>query len=66
MKTITIDYDLYKDELDKARQEGFDIIPDLKVRLKEFLENCNGYTTRDRFEKARTELIIILKKLESE
>lgn len=66
MKTITMDYDLYKDELDKAREEGFNVIPDLKVKLKEFLEYCNGYTSIDKFNRSRQELINILHKLESE
>jgi hypothetical protein len=37
MKTITLDYDLYLSELEKAKDNGIQIRSDLILKLKEFL-----------------------------
>jgi uncharacterized coiled-coil DUF342 family protein len=66
MKTITIDYNLYIKELNEARIEGFDKLPDLKKNLKSLLEKINTTSTNDEFEKSKRKLTEILYSLEKD
>lgn len=50
MKTITLDFELYKNELRKARSEGFSRRPDMQKELKRFLIESNSYDNKIRQE----------------
>lgn len=44
MKTITLDYDTYKQELTLAKIEGTSVVSNLKEKLTEILADIDSYS----------------------
>lgn len=62
VKTITMDFDLYLQELRDAKVQGFEEIPNLKVRLERLLASIAGYDRTELY-RARIELVDMLNAL---
>lgn len=65
MKTITMDFETYQEELKQARIKGFDVTKGLHSKLTSLIEvlSC-GLMDRDAFYKAKRDLANLLKELE--
>lgn len=50
MKTITIDYELYKKELLQAKTDGFEVVKELKKEIDNILSALNSYSGKERDE----------------
>lgn len=47
-KTITIDYDMYRQELLDAQQRGFEVVVDLKADINQIAKDFRGYDSETR------------------
>jgi hypothetical protein len=65
MKTITIDYNLYLQELRDAKEEGFNIVPKLKPELEKLCGILsNGYASSQELYQCRTKIYDIILQLD--
>lgn len=48
MKTITIDFETYQNELKNARIEGFNKRGDIYGQLKKYIQHLESYNTHER------------------
>ena len=65
MKQITIDYKLYQQELTDAAMDGAKVTVELIDSIDDCLSHLSGYSTQEKFYKAKQELQVILKNLKS-
>lgn len=62
MKTITIDFALYQQELLNERTRGFEIVRDLKLKIVRVVDSMNGCSKKE-FDDAHLYLCKILNDL---
>jgi hypothetical protein len=62
MKTIIIDYDLYQLELLKAKQEGFEVVHNLKERLNRLTQLVYKSNFED-WDKTKIEIFDVVSQL---
>lgn len=63
MKQITIDYELYKQELENAREDGFNSVSSLLKKVKELYKISKNYQSAYEM---RVKLFDILKEIEGQ
>lgn len=65
MKQITINYELYLDELRQAKVDGFNIVAELKPKLKDILTQLNSLNSQEQLFQCSVKLMDILKQLDN-
>lgn len=63
MKTITLDYETYQNELKEARTQGIPYIKEIKIAIENLIKSTNGHNANDFYE-ARHQVYKILQKLD--
>ena len=65
MKKITIDYKLYQQELTDAAMDGAKVTLELIQSIDKCLSDLDGYSSEEKFYKAKQEIHVILRDLKS-
>ena len=66
MKTITMDYQTYQDELLKAKKEGSQLTNSLKEAMKNYMDAYEGYgQSRDSIYKLRKHVLTMIAEIET-